>query len=143
MKSTSQQMTRPDIKTYYIQMAKLAATRAGCPKRQVGAIITDINNRVLSIGYNSPPRKLPTCQEVPCGGEAGSVCIAAHAEISAIAVCADIRQAHNIYVSCSPCLSCTQAIMATSIQNLYFGEFHKTWPISRTVWTGNWELVQC
>lgn len=134
---------RPNIHKYYIQIALLAATRASCPKRQVGAVITDENNRVLSIGYNGPPRKLPSCLEVPCGGETKNhPCIAAHAEISAIASCRDLQSARNIYVSCSPCISCTQALMSTKIENLYFAEFHKTWELSKTIWTGKWHYIE-
>lgn len=119
-------------------MAKTAATRAGCPKRKVGAVITDINNRVLGVGYNSPPRKLPTCHEIYCGaGIDGAPCIAAHAEIAALTSCRSIQEAYNIYITCSPCVDCTKAIMTTPIQNIYFAEYHKTWPISKTIWTGH------
>jgi deoxycytidylate deaminase len=125
-----------------MEIALFAATRAGCPKRKVGAVITDKNNRVLSIGYNSPPRKLPTCFEIPCGGETETgICIAAHAEISALTACRSIQDAYNIYISCSPCPECTKAIMSTPIQNIYFAEFHKTWNTSKTIWTGNWDII--
>jgi len=133
---------RPNIHQYYIDMAFIAASRAGCPKRKVGAIITDKNNRVLSIGYNSPPRNLPTCFEVPCGaGIDDNPCIAAHAEIAALTACRSIQEAHNIYITCSPCVDCTKAVMTTPIQNLYFAEFHKTWSRSKLIWTGHWELT--
>jgi len=135
-------VARLGIDQYYIQMTLLAAKRAGCPKRNVGAIIVDNKHRVLSIGYNSPPRNLPTCHEVPCGGETeGGTCISAHAEISAICACRDIHAAHTIYISCSPCVACTQAVMSTPIKRLVFAEFHKTWNISKTIWTGEWELI--
>lgn len=135
-------MNRPNINQYYINIAFAAASRAGCPKRNVGAVITDKNNRVLSIGYNSPPRNLPTCHEVYCGADIdGNPCIAAHAEIAALTACRSIQEAHNIYVTCSPCVACTQAIMTTPIQHLYFAEVHKTWPQSRKIWTGTWELI--
>jgi len=129
---------RVNINIYYMQMALLASKRSGCIDRQVGAILTDKNNRVLSIGYNSPPRKLPACQEVPCGGHLpGKSCVAAHAEISAITACRAIQDAYNIYSTLSPCVSCMQAIMATNIQNLFIFEFHHSWPKSKELWTGN------
>lgn len=128
---------RPNIDEYYMMLAMTGATRAGCPKRNVCAIITNKRNRVLSIGYNSPPRNLPTCHDVPCGGETPEhPCIAAHAEISAITSCADLDAAHNIYISCSPCLECTKAVMNTNIQRIIFGEYHKTWPHAKSIWTG-------
>ena len=135
-------MTRPDIHHYYISMAFLAASRAGCPKRRVGAIITDVNNRVLSIGYNSPPRKLPTCHEVYCGADVDDYpCIAAHAEIAALTSCRSLQEAHSIYVTCSPCVSCIQAVMTTNIQNLYFAEVHKSWEHTKTIWTGHTQII--
>ena len=120
-------------------MAHLAASRAGCPKRNVGCVIVDFNNRVLAQGYNSPPRNLPTCLEIPCGGTDPSnnhPCIAAHAEISALISCRDILSARTIYITCSPCINCMQAIMTTPIERIVFSEFHKTWEHSKRIWTG-------
>lgn len=130
-------MTRPTIDEYYMTIALAAASRASCPKRKVGAVIVDYNKRVLSIGYNGPPRDLPSCFDVPCGGETPDhPCVAAHAEINAITSCRDLQSAETIYISCSPCVSCTQAVMSTSIKRIVFGEWHKSWPLSKSIWTG-------
>lgn len=135
-------MIRPSIDTYYMQMAFLAATRASCPKRKVGCIITDHDNRVLSIGYNGPPRKLPSCLDVPCGGETEEhPCVASHSEISALMACRDIRAAKTIYITCSPCISCVQAIMSTKIERIVFAEVHKTWAKSKSIWTGKYTFM--
>ena len=130
-------MSRPSIDEYYIEMTLLAAQRAGCPKRKVGVVITDANNRVLSTGYNSPPRDLPACTEVYCGAGVGdAICISPHAEQAAIAACRDIQSARTIYISCSPCTECAKLIMATQIERIVFAEFHKTWHQAKRIWTG-------
>ena len=135
---------RPNLDVYYLRLAHLAASRAGCPKRSVGCVITDHQNRIIATGYNSPPRDLPTCFEVPCGGtdpEGEGVCVSAHAEISALISCRDIQSAKTIYISCSPCVSCMQAIMCTPIERIVFSEYHKTWGQSRKIWTGKTTFI--
>lgn len=136
-------MSRIDIDTYYMQIAFTAMSRAGCPSRKVGAIIVDKNNRILASGYNSPPRDLPTCLDVYCGkGVNDAPCIAAHAEISAITSCRDLQNAETIYITCSPCIDCTKAIMTTNIKRIVFAEYHKTWPKSRSIWTDQWTYMK-
>ena len=44
-------MSRPTWDEYFMNIAKLTATRSTCYKRSVGCVITR-NNRVISTGYN-------------------------------------------------------------------------------------------
>jgi dCMP deaminase len=126
---------RPSIDDYYMGMAFLAAERAGCPSRKVGAIVTDNKNRVLGIGYNSPPGNLPTCHEVYCGkGIDGGECLSSHGEMSAITSCRDLQSAKTIYITCSPCLYCTKLIMTTPIERIVFAEYHDSWAQTKRLW---------
>lgn len=129
-------MNRISLDTYYLIIAHAASFRAGCPSRKVGAVITDTRNRILSTGYNSPPRNLPTCFELYCGKSDTRPCAAAHAEISAITGCANIQTARTIYLTCSPCVDCVKAIMTTPIERIVFAEEHKTWNLASTFWYG-------
>ena len=134
---------RPNKDDYYMALAFVSAERAGCPKRKVGAVITDKQDRILSVGYNSPARHLPTCTEVFCGaGIEGNVCISPHAEQSAITTCRDIQSAKTIYITCSTCTECTKLILGTPIERIVFAEFHKTWNQTKRIWIGDWTYLE-
>jgi dCMP deaminase len=112
---------RPSITEYYTSMLKLVASRATCPRRQVGAIITDRENHVLSTGYNGVPSTFKHCTSVPCPGVNdtsgdSSNCLAIHAEANALLQCSDINRAHTIYCTCIPCFTCAKLICNTKIE---------------------------
>jgi len=114
---------RPSKDEYFLHMLELVAARSTCIRRTVGAIITDADGIVLATGYNGTPRGFTHCIDRICkGGQdaAGdtSRCMAVHAEQNAIIQCTDLRRAHTIYVSCSPCFVCAKMIANTSIKRV-------------------------
>lgn len=132
-------MQRLSNDEYYLSLLAGVAARGSCVRRQVGAIVVDENYRVLSMGFNGPPKGFPHCGEVDhvpptnvpygvwkavhCQGateQKGSTtkCMAVHAEINALLTCADPNRAHTIYVSCTPCRNCALAIVNTNIRRV-------------------------
>ena len=111
---------------YFLNIAKAVSLRATCGRRSVGCVLTDINHRIISTGYNSVPSGYPHCpDEEPCPGaidKSGdtSRCIAKHAEDIAIAKCSDIFSIHTCYVTVSPCLSCVRRLIDTSCKRIVF-----------------------
>lgn len=59
-------MTRPDWHEYGLNLARAAATRGDCTRRQVGAVILDAQHRVVSVGYNGSYPGGPSCLEGQC-----------------------------------------------------------------------------
>ena len=114
-----------------------------CPKKAVGCVVVDEDDKIISTGYNGTPKGLPHCiDEVPCGGESdGGICLATHAEINALLSCRDVQSAATIYITCSPCPECMKAVLTTNIKNIVFGEFHKTWNVSKTMWPHKWSFM--
>ena len=53
----------PTEQETYMSMAYCASLMSKCFKRQVGAIIIDPYNRVVSVGYNDNPPPLKSCSE--------------------------------------------------------------------------------
>jgi len=125
---------RPDWDTYFMGIAKMAALRANCCRRQVAAVIVH-DHRIISTGYNGTPRGVRNCFEGGCARCAGDVksgvaleeCICVHAEQNAICQAAyhGIRTAGaSIYVTLSPCLTCCKLIINSGIREVvYAGEY--------------------
>jgi len=104
---------------YYLQMLALVASRGTCARRQVAAILTDTEGRILATGYNGPPSGYPHCRDhIPCPGAldpAGDTarCVAIHAEQNAIVqagLSGNLARAAILYCTCSPCLNCAKLL---------------------------------
>lgn len=116
-----------------MEIAKLVATRATCPRRSVGALIV-LDKRILATGYNGAPSGLPHC---PAGGpendwpngcmRAGHCIRSLHAEQNAILQAAKLGaacQGSSIYVTCQPCNGCAKMIINAGIQRvIYEGDY--------------------
>ena len=82
---------RPSWDEYFLQLARQAATRSTCLRRQVGAVLVR-DKRMLATGYNGAPRGIAHCLDVGClreqlgipSGERHELCRAIHAEQNAI-----------------------------------------------------------
>ncbi len=124
-------MTRPSRDTYFLQMARLVATRSTCVRRSVGAVAVNVRGHVLATGYNGVPSGLPHCNEGhPCVGStmpSGSgldLCDAVHAEVNLLAQCRDVWNIDTVYLTVSPCVSCVKALVSTGCQRLVVGEMY-------------------
>lgn len=115
---------RPNINEYFLMMALLSSSRATCSRRKVGAVAVDANNFMLSTGYNGVPKGSNHCTEKECAGSSfGSgngleVCKAIHAEINCITHCKDPQSIHTMYVTCTPCIHCMKAVIATGCRRI-------------------------
>lgn len=137
-------MGRLSLDEYFLNMLKLVAARSTCPRRAVGAIVTDEHGVILGTGYNGTPRGITHCGEVYESIEGSQVlssckaasdprgdtsrCWAAHAEVNALLQCgANLPRVHTLYITCSPCFSCAKYIVNAGVQRvvttqLYAGE---------------------
>jgi len=129
-------MNRPTQDQYFMRMARLAATRSNCYRRQVGCVLVDVHNRIMATGYNGVPRDYPHCEigscprEIP--GQDLHLCLAIHAEMNAILQCRNIDDIFKIYVTDSPCIPCTSVLLNT---NCYQIIFEKSYPNdSQSIW---------
>lgn len=114
-------MSRPSWEDYFFNILHQVATRGTCKRRQVGALIIK-DRRIISTGYNGPPSGQPHCDEAGCN--LSEVCQKAiHAELNAICQAAKFGQSLDgatIFVECIPCRSCSQAIIASGIKEVYY-----------------------
>lgn len=145
-------MSRPNWDTYWLSVASTIASRADCSRRQVGCVIVDTRQRIVSTGYNGGKPKGPSCLagECPRGkhypqGDAcacgdqwpcpnavppGSsydtgpgACIALHAEMNALLYAGrDKLEDATMYITHKPCDGCQKHIDATPIKTVLWIE---------------------
>ncbi len=143
---------RPTLDRYFIDLARLIATRSTCLRRAVGCVLVDARGHVLATGYNGVAAGLPHCNELQgydvigdfpdkgqpdvvkgiypyaCAGAAAAsgerleVCEAIHAEQNALLQCRDVYAIDAAYVTVSPCLTCIKLLMNTACHRIVFIE---------------------
>lgn len=117
---------RPSKDEYFMVMAMHAATRASCARRRVGCVLVNSRHHVLSTGMNGPDKGAVNCTDSPCpgasacSGEDLGVCEAIHAEINAMLQCGDVYAIDTAYVTTSPCIDCTKALLNTSCKRIVY-----------------------
>jgi dCMP deaminase len=121
---------RPDWDNYFMNIARVVATRSNCIKRKVAAVIT-VDKRIIATGYNGTPRGVQNCNEGGCprcnafgpSGSDLSECLCSHAEENSITQSAyhgvSVRGG-TIYTTLCPCNMCTKMIINSGLQEVVF-----------------------
>ena len=121
---------RPNIDDYFMKIAFNARARSNCMKRAVGCVIVK-NNRVVSVGYNGTPRRVPNCYEGGCArcnenyaqGKGLDKCHCLHAEESAILeIGAGMANGATLYSTLFPCLGCAKILIQCNILRIVYVE---------------------
>ncbi len=121
---------RPAWDDYFLEITHLITSRATCLRRKVGALLVK-DKRILSTGYNGPPRDLPHCEETGClrdklkipSGERQEICRGLHAEQNAIiqaALYGIPAKGSVLYCTHQPCLTCAKMIINVGITKIVF-----------------------
>ncbi|MFN8546883.1 MAG: dCMP deaminase family protein [Candidatus Eisenbacteria bacterium] len=134
---------RADWHQYFMQIARVVATRSTCDRKHVGAVVVR-DRLILSTGYNGSIRGMPHCDEVGHMMEDGHCVATVHAEVNAL-----LQAAKNgvriddaeIYVTASPCWNCFKAVANGGIRRIYYGEFYRDDRIFRVAELLGIELV--
>lgn len=117
-------MSRPDWSDYFHAIARTIATRATCPRRQVGAVLVR-DNHILSQGYNGSPPGHPHCVQAGCLIENGHCVRVVHAELNALCHAASegisVKGA-TLYCTLQPCRGCTYALMSAGVNTFKWEE---------------------
>ncbi len=121
---------RPEWDEYFMNIAKVVASRSNCIKRKVAAIIVK-DKRIISTGYNGTPRGARNCNEGGCprcnsmaeSGTALEECLCCHGEENAITQAAyhgtNVKGA-TLYTTLAPCLLCTKMIINSGIAEVVY-----------------------
>ena len=115
--------TRPDNDAYFMNMAKLSATRSTCLRRSVGAVIVK-EKRILTTGIKH-------CEETGCvrlenhieSGTRHELCRGVHAEQNAVIQAAyfgvSVKDA-SIYITNFPCVLCAKILINAGIKEVIY-----------------------
>jgi dCMP deaminase len=94
-----------------MNIARMTSLRSTCPRRSVGAILLDDENRIISTGFNGSKSGEPHCIDVGCLTLDDDHCIRTiHAEQNVIGRARS--QGVKMYCTDTPCLGCLKTIMA-------------------------------
>jgi dCMP deaminase len=122
---------RPPWDQYFLEICQVVSRRATCLRRQVGAILVR-DRRILTTGYNGPPRGMRHCAElggcrrkelgIP-SGERHELCRALHAEQNAIIQAA----LHGVsvigatmYITNQPCVLCAKMLINAGVVRIVY-----------------------
>lgn len=128
---------------YFLNLARVVATRSKCTRRKVGAVIADADHTIVESGYNGSPPGWPECAEdcprgkhydkgrfcacglaLPCpyAVEPGSsydtgpgACRYTHAEANALLRAGRRSRDAFLYVTDEPCGGCRKLIASAGI----------------------------
>lgn len=128
--------SRPGWDKYFMDIAKVAASRSNCSRRHVAAVLVR-DRRIISTGYNGTPRGVRNCSDggcprcnsnIPSGHGLGD-CLCSHAEENSIVQAAYHGisvKGSTLYTTYSPCLTCAKMIINAGIVEVVY---HKHYSI--------------
>lgn len=123
---------RPSWDRYFMEVARVVATRSTCLRRRVGALLV-LDRRILATGYNGTPAGLAHCSEAGClrdelqvpPGTRHELCRGLHAEQNAIiqaAIHGVAIKGASLYCTHYPCVVCAKMLINAGISSLFLGE---------------------
>ena len=119
---------RPSWDEYFMEIAKLVATRSTCLRRKVGAVIVK-DRHILCTGYNGTPKGITHCDVTGClreklkvpPGERHELCRGLHAEQNALLQASlygiSLKDA-TLYCTNSPCIICAKMLINAGIKEI-------------------------
>jgi len=113
---------------YFMNIAKVVASRSTCNRANVGAILVR-NGMIISTGYNGSPKKLPHCSDEGHIMENNHCTRSIHAEVNSI-----IQAAYNgvstnsasIYTTHFPCKHCLKFLINSGISKIFFSKDYRS-----------------
>ena len=127
-------VTRPSRDAYYLELARVASTRADCLRRHVGAVLVK-DDHIISTGYNGTPRHTRHCSEGGCPRCASSAqsglnlgqCLCVHAEVNAVVLAAKYGVSADgamLYTTLHPCIDCTKLLIQAGVAVVYYEQYY-------------------
>lgn len=115
----------------WLEVAQVISKRSRCSRAQIGAVIVNKDQRIISTGYNGASSTYPTTG--PCTdwceraqgktglGSAYEGCPSIHAEANAL-LYVDRSAVHGatMYITAPPCMNCAKLISNSGVSEVRF-----------------------
>ena len=122
------QNNRPAWDHYFMEIAKVVASRSTCLRRKVGALLVR-DRHILTTGYNGAPSGMAHCEIAGClreqlnvpAGERHELCRGLHAEQNAIiqaAVHGVGISGSSLFVTHQPCVVCSKMLINAGVKRI-------------------------
>ena len=119
--------TRPTREETLMEMARAAAKRSTCSRRNVGAVIAR-DFRPISTGYNGAPSGMPHCNHRLDELASAGCQVVVHAEANAVAFAARYgvsTQGASLFVTLSPCETCAKLVINAGLGEVFYAETYR------------------
>jgi dCMP deaminase len=115
----------------WLEVAQVISTRSRCSRAQIGAVIVNQDQRIISTGYNGAAASYPTdgnctnwCERAQGKTGLGSAyegCPSIHAEANAL-LYVDRSAVHGatMYITAPPCMNCAKLISNSGVHEVRF-----------------------
>jgi dCMP deaminase len=127
----------PTWDEYWVNQAYGAARKSLCARDQVGAVIVDRDNHIVSTGWNGPPRGFDH-REQPCTAWCARAqngveldpgytdCPSLHAEANALLMSDPLRRKEGtLYVTSHMCFTCSKSVANAQLARLVVSPRHE------------------
>ena len=103
---------------YYLQIAEIAAKKSKDPSSQVGCVIVDSNNKIVSTGFNG---FVAGCNEDQMTYDRPmKYNLIIHAEMNALMFANKSVKGCTVYVTHHPCDNCFKHLLQAGIKQVYY-----------------------
>ena len=132
----------------FIELAKLVGSWSKDPSTQVGAVIVDCNNRIISIGFNGFPKGVKDSEERLCNREV-KYDIIVHAEANALMFANRSVEGCTLYTwPFQPCSKCAALIIQSGIKRVVSvvrddNRWKKNFDIARQLFKESGIIMEC
>jgi dCMP deaminase len=115
---------RPSWTDYFLGLAKVISQRSHDVHTQHGCVITDVNHRILGVGYNGFPRGLKD-SDLPTN-RPDKYHWMVHSERNALSNCVIRPDKGVAYVTGQCCNDCIMALWQEGVESVYMIDDHGT-----------------
>jgi dCMP deaminase len=120
---------RPPLNDVLVEMAQSLSKRAACTRRQVAALVVDLDGRIVASGYNGTPAGEVNCSDGGCprgkmtyeelaAFSSYDNCNGIHAEANALLRAGERARGATLVVTCEPCHECARLVKAAGISQV-------------------------
>jgi dCMP deaminase len=132
----------------FLGLAKVVGSWSKDPSTQVGAVIVDCNNRIISIGFNGFPKGVKDSEERLCNREV-KYDIIVHAEANALMFANRSVEGCTLYTwPFQPCSKCAALIIQSGIKRVVSvvrddNRWKKNFDIARQLFKESGIIMEC